>query len=658
MSMPNPAQTFKVAGRLPGARAARGGLQRGQSLVFVTVTVLVMVISMLMTYNIGQLTNKKIKLQNTADAAAFSAAIAQARDYNFSAYMNRAQIANDVAVAQLVALRSWSENFNETFKDTPCGLIQKAEPNKPCNHAANAVQAGPMYAMWTFQANIARGVAKTLQGAFKRGADLFVPLLQTMNTGFVLTQKIYHYSTALTVAQILGVDEKFNDYMRSAVGFDLGLITNLIKFGNEYNVVKMNDPNAALSLLGFASYAYDTSKWLKFTENRNPVGPWGTDQSDESRYEERRYCSTGHGNRFDASQCWGCKRGLCHANGGWRYMDVWVNDVRSRNYPDDGKFDGPKKDRYSSVVTSSFDNFTSDRNGKWYLPILVDPVLLVGPAAKVPPGWFFKLLFHDATGVELWNDGRENSLAGVGKGYKQIGTWNNRWKATDQTTFLGLATFPVVIPFWGSINVPGIPYKSGLNFPETDVKVSTGKSSGHPIHISSSEIFRTYRDVKDVEQGTDTAHQNWTSPSILVEIELGIGRIHTAGTLTTGQSSGCSTGGSPKPPKVTQVFAEGNFKLGNNLSAACMRAMAKSEAYFSRPTDLWPRSDQKTEYGSLYSPYWQARLVATTKTDQTLSLITHYCTHQGSVSACANQLINDFGVIGNDFVNAIRSALR
>ena len=89
-----------------------------------------------------------------------------------------------------------------------------------------------------------------------------------------------------------------------------------------------------------------------------------------------------------------------------------------------------------------------------------------------------------------------------------------------------------------------------------------------------------------------------------------------------------------------------------------MRAMAKSEAYFSRPTDLWPRSDQKTEYGSLYSPYWQARLVTTTKTDQTLSLITHYCTHQGSVSACANQLINDFGVIGNDFVNAIRAALR
>ena len=68
--------------------------------MFVTVTILVMVIAMLMTYSIGQLTNQKTRLQNTADAAAYSAALAQARDYNFSAYMNRAMIANDVSVAQ------------------------------------------------------------------------------------------------------------------------------------------------------------------------------------------------------------------------------------------------------------------------------------------------------------------------------------------------------------------------------------------------------------------------------------------------------------------------------------------------------------------------------------------------------------------------------
>jgi competence protein ComGC len=641
--------------RRNGGVSARACLQRGQALVFVTVTVLVMVIAMMLTYNIGQLTNQKIRLQNTADAAAYSAAVAQARDYNFSAYMNRAMIANDVAVAQVVALRSWTENYNETFK-SGCGLTDKANPSKGCGQAANSVQAGPMYTMWTIQENVARTAAKAMKSVFENGAKVVVPMLQTMNTGFAATQKIYHYSTALTVAQILGVDDKFNDYMRSAVGFDLGLITNLIKFGNEYNVVKMNDPNAALSLLGFASYAYDTSKWLKFTENRNPVGPWGTDQSDESWSYTREEC---HGWEVDKpwgkNWCWGDASGSWGDYGGWVDVTYYVSDVRTRNYPDDGTFDGPRKDRYANVVISSLDSFTTDRNGNWYLPILVDPVLLVGPASK-PPSWFFKMLFHDATGVELWNDGRSsNALGQANKGYKAPGTWNNRWKANDQTTFLGLATFPVWIPVWGFVNIPGVPYKSGWNFPQTNVNVSTGNASGHPIHISASEIFRTYRDVKDIEQGTDSAHQNWTSPPILVEVERPTGTIRTT---QAGGYGGCAFGNRYiKGSEVSAVFAQGNLSLGDGSSANCMRALAKSEAYFSRPTDLWPRSDQKTEYGSLYSPYWQARLIKTTLVDQTLSLITHYCTNQASISSCANQLINDFRVVSGDFVSAIRQAL-
>jgi hypothetical protein len=52
-----------------------------------------------------------------------------------------------------------------------------------------------------------------------------------------------------------------------------------------------------------------------------------------------------------------------------------------------------------------------------------------------------------------------------------------------------------------------------------------------------------------------------------------------------------------------------------------MRALSKAEAYFSRPTDLFPRGDGKTEYGSLYSPYWQARLLPSSLLEQTASLL-------------------------------------
>lgn len=650
---------------------AGGRRQRGQALVFVTVTILLMVIAMMTTYNMGQLTNHKTRLQNTADAAAYSAAVAQARDYNFSAYMNRAMIANDVAVAQLVALRSWTENYNETFKSG--GLTAKSSPG--AGGLAGGIQAGPMYAMWTTQERIAKVAASALQRVFAGGAPVVVRLLQGMNTGFAATQKVYHYSTALTVAQMLGVDDRFNDYMRSAVGFDLSAITSLIRFADSYNVVKMNDANAALSLLGFAAYAYDTSQWLRFTADRNPVGPWGTDTSDWTWNYTQEEC---HGryfyNPFGRDWCWGDAGGSWGSRGGFVDVTHHVPDIRRRNYPDtDGTFDGPQKDRYANVVIASLDEFTVDRNKAWNLPLLVDPVLLIGPAAR-PSSWFLKMLFHGSTGVELWNDEREYNdssvrvclffgcftapgrrLSNPQNGYRKIGSWNNRWKAHDETSFLGLATVPVCgIPFWGCINIPAIPFKSGLNFDKAEADVSTGYPSGHPIHLSRDEIFRRYRDVKDIEQGTDTAHQNWSSPPILVEVERASGSVRTT---QAGGPSGCG-GRHVKGSTVSAVFGQGNFRLGNGTSANCMRAMAKAQAYFSRPTDLWPRADNKTEYGSLYSPYWQARLVKATAADQTLSLITHYCDDQGGVAACAARLMADFRVAGSAFAGAVGSALR
>lgn len=623
---------------------APAGRQRGQALVFVTVAVLVMVIAMMVTYNIGQLTNQKTKLQNTADAAAYSAAVAQARDYNFSAYMNRAMIANDVVVAQFVALRSWTENYNETFKTK--GLTEKADPGKSGGGAANSVQGGPLYPLWTVQETTARVAAKALQATFKTGANTMVPFLQGMNTGFAVTQKVYHFSSALTVAQILGVDDKFNAYMRSIVGFDLRLITDLIKFGNSYNVVKMNEPQAALSLLGFASYAYGMSEWNKFTSVRNPLGPWGKDTSDQSYTWQEDHCG---GWSIFGSCLWG----------EWTETH-YVTDISTKEYKDDGTFDGPSKDRYTGVVSSSLDGFTTDRNGNWYLPFLIDPVLLIGPAAQ-PNKWFLKMLFHDASGVELWNDERGDTIAGAGKGYKKLASWNHRWHGSDSTTFLGLATISICgIPFWGCINPPAIPYKSGLNFDQTDVGVSTGNASGgskEGIHISNSEIFRQYRDVSNVKQGTSTENQNWTAPPILVEVERKTSGITTTQSLKSPGYAGCAFGTpSTQGQKVSAVFAEGNFTVGDGSSANCMRAMAKAEAYFSRPTDLFARGDGKTEYGSLYSPYWQARLVKTTTAEQQLSLITHFCTNQTSVASCATKLIKDFALNQNTFYSALKSA--
>ncbi|WP_158543470.1 pilus assembly protein TadG-related protein [Dyella solisilvae] len=70
-------------------------------------------VGLLVLFNTGQVVSKKTQLVQTADATAYSVAVSQARALNFAAYMNRAEVANEVAVAQIVSIYSWM-NFAQT----------------------------------------------------------------------------------------------------------------------------------------------------------------------------------------------------------------------------------------------------------------------------------------------------------------------------------------------------------------------------------------------------------------------------------------------------------------------------------------------------------------------------------------------------------------
>jgi hypothetical protein len=91
--------------------------QRGQSLVLGSLLLMVVMVVLLLMFNSAQLTSTKMQLQNTADATAYSVATIAARDYNFSAYMNRAMVANQVAAAQMVGLTSWFRFIGQTLEN-------------------------------------------------------------------------------------------------------------------------------------------------------------------------------------------------------------------------------------------------------------------------------------------------------------------------------------------------------------------------------------------------------------------------------------------------------------------------------------------------------------------------------------------------------------
>ena len=581
-----------------------GGLrstQRGQALVFVTIVMLAVLLALLTMYSMGQLSTAKMKLQNTADAGAYSAALAQARDYNFSAYTNRAMVANQVAIAQIVGLTSWARNYKDTFAT----LTPQVE------WMAQGIVAR---VLWSPAARVLRSASRGLERVMNTVGPAATKVLFWVIDLIGYGQMVYHYGTALTVAQNLGVDAKFNSYVNSLTGIDLSTLTGLISFGNNYNVIKMNDPDASLSFLGFIAYAYNTFEWYKFTNEKDPTLPKGGSTTS--------------------------------------------ND----------KKDGDNSERFAKVTTSSMDGFYDRRTRPWVpfpwpLPsVPFDPTFIIG----APRVYGFTMLLFHTGGTELRNDNKTWSAMDVTAFF---GLVTVPIYIPPFGPFINIPIIPWIIPPLGAgaggaaqagASSPLNPsnnfnrddpasYKafndaygqsfSPASFPSFGLaaRQQQGKGAGSSmgkLPLSGTDGLRKYRDVKDIAQADDPNpgdHANTNSPPIIVEIEKPSNLIPTSATgkLRVGRagsadaSSYCSLTSTGRPgPAVTALVANGNLDVGDGTASNCMRAISKAEAYFSRPSDLpaFARGDGKTEYGSLYSPYWQARLLPNSLLEQAASL--------------------------------------
>lgn len=78
--------------------------QCGQALVLGMVVAAVGAASLVVLYNLGQTVEARSRLTHAADAAAYSGALMQARTLNAIAFVNRSQMAHQVAMAHLVTL--------------------------------------------------------------------------------------------------------------------------------------------------------------------------------------------------------------------------------------------------------------------------------------------------------------------------------------------------------------------------------------------------------------------------------------------------------------------------------------------------------------------------------------------------------------------------
>ena len=80
--------------------------QAGQVLPLGLILCTVALVAWALSLNLGRLVHNKASLLRATDAAVYSAAVAQARALNLHAYLNRAQLAQQVAMAHLITMAS------------------------------------------------------------------------------------------------------------------------------------------------------------------------------------------------------------------------------------------------------------------------------------------------------------------------------------------------------------------------------------------------------------------------------------------------------------------------------------------------------------------------------------------------------------------------
>ena len=90
-----------------GGGAARRR-QSGQAMPLAAIGLLAMTLAILATLNLGQAVHQKIKLQNTADASAYTLAAMEARTFNYIAFLNRAQIAHYNTAMVMQSYVTWA----------------------------------------------------------------------------------------------------------------------------------------------------------------------------------------------------------------------------------------------------------------------------------------------------------------------------------------------------------------------------------------------------------------------------------------------------------------------------------------------------------------------------------------------------------------------
>ncbi|MBM1142574.1 Tad domain-containing protein [Alcanivorax sp. ZXX171] len=261
-----------------------------------------------------------------------------------------------------------------------------------------------------------------------------------------------------------------------------------------------------------------------------------------------------------------------------------------RAYPYRGRradaVDRSRSDEFRNILLASRDNFTTERRGD------LDVLDLLG---------FFKLKIRKRGGTELSRNRRHK-----GPYYT--------WSAVDTLsvhtwtlTLTGTKHNEIPVGWAGSQSAPSNTGRL-YRFRETH----DDKGYWRDNRVASRMASREYRRSK-----VQNNYQGMRRFSALKKDGL---LSHGRGIIITLTKPG---GGKGVKTTSDVTGARDRMKFGGkeDFLKGRMASISKARVEFHYPNDLFPRSDGRREYGSLYNPYWQPSLAPLSDTERAAAIM-------------------------------------
>jgi hypothetical protein len=600
--------------------------QQGQASVFVLVLLGVVLVSAIFLYQSGRITSEKMQLQNAADSAAFGALTLEARSLNFAAYTNRAMIANEVAVGQLIGMLSWADQLTqaEEYADIYTGAI---EAIGAVISAALAVEtAGVGLATVEAVVNIITTIIDTVAGVMTAvGEAMEIVLdaivsptiggLSLVNEVYSVSQKIYHGATYALVVK--NVYQSLDDNI-------VGMASS------RSDVFKKNQSGAQLSDLGVvALVGHLPSFWSGYTTTYSS----STTAKNKKKADEDKKKKEEKKKQKDEEKKKKKEDKKKEKTEGTKEEDKKKQDEEKEKKDEDKKAKETKSDkdnkagmgRFAGTVREARDAFSSggdpeEKTRDWNLELelkIQRTIPLLVTKLHINFDFIFGAESLGASELRNKNDTFIWSAADtsvVGAKLKVLGKWwpvgppgapfgTGVFQAPEQETDLLLATDmrPSFPDAWYGKRADEV-YGGAGSAPHALAWIDVGKG----IEEDQIETYNGLKPYRDMAQMDEKKPGKFSMPFEAPFFLVGVTRSFKDTTT--------------KGPQFAGHFDLTRYDSDTNVDR--IGAIAKSELYFARPTDLnyFVRKDKHKEKPNLFSPFWQARLVDTNDTDRFLAL--------------------------------------